>query len=326
MGARIGWTLLALLVTALVLWWLLSEAVIAALLEALRRAGLGRLAIALMLVPVIQALRAWRFGLLLTGQARRPDAAMFGIAARLVLFNFILPFKLGELSFPVMMRRGFGTDYARSAGILILARLMDLCVVASILMLGAAIVLEGAVLGWSEPVLIAGGLSALALPVLLLQAQVLLRRPARHLPRLGGLLGRLMSGAAMVRPLPRSLLALAQSVLIWLTHSALAWFAASAVVPALPIPPVILAGAASNLAFALPIGGIAGLGPPQAAWASVLHWAGASWEVAAVTALVCHGVLLIGVVLTGTATMLTPPRPRALPPHQGAEPSGTGKP
>jgi hypothetical protein len=79
------------------------------------------------------------------------------------------------------------------------------------------------------------------------------------------------------------------------------------------VPAVVVAGAASNVAFALPVNGIAGLGPPQAAWATVLNWAGASWEVAAVTALVCHGCILIGVAVTAALSLLVPARrlPRA---------------
>lgn len=309
---RLAWTLLAATVTAGVLWWLLSEAVIKALVSALEQAGIGRLAFALLLVPLIQALRAWRFSLLLTGRAEPPSGAMFAIAARLILFNFLLPFKLGELSFPVMMKRAFGTGYLRAAGILVLARAMDLCAVAAILMLGAGLLTDRTAFGWSRPVLLAGGLIALVLPLIVVRLPALVAVPARRLPRLSALMDRLASGMAMVRPLPKSLIALVLTALTWLTHSAVAYLAASAVAPGLPLLPVVLAGAASNLAFALPVSGIAGLGPPQAAWATVLNWTGAGWEVAIVSALVCHGVLLIGVVLTGVATMLGPARPDAL--------------
>lgn len=309
MTARIAWTVLATLVTLGVLWWLLTDEVIAALDQALARAGLGRLGAAMALVPVIQWLRAWRFSLLLSGRSHLPSAAMFGVAARLLLFNFVLPFKLGELSFPVLMRRAFATGYARSAGILILARLMDLCVVAAILMLGTALVLEPSAFGWSRWALMVAGVAALIVPVLTVHALRLIRWPAVRLPRLSRLLEQLTSGTAMVRPLPRSLLAQAITAATWLTHSAIAYLTASAIAPDLPVIPVILAGAANNLAFALPVTGIAGLGPPQAAWATVLHWTGASWEVAAITALVCHGVVLIGVAATSVAGLLVPDRP-----------------
>jgi Lysylphosphatidylglycerol synthase TM region len=317
--AHLLWTLLAALLTAGVLWWLLTEEVIAALGEALAQAGVGRLTAAAALVPAIQWLRAWRFELLLSGEARLPSGAMFQVTARLLLFNFILPFKLGELSFPLLMKRAFGTGYIRAAGILVLARLMDLCVVAAILMIGTALVFERPAFGWGRPALLAGGLIALVLPVLAVRVPGLLRWPTARLPRVAVLLERLNVGMARVRPLSRSLAAQGVSAAIWLTHSALAWLAASAVAPALPVLPVVLAGAASNVAFALPVNGIAGLGPPQAAWATVLDWAGASWEVAAITALVCHGTILIGVAVTGALSVLVPVGPR----HGTASSRGT---
>lgn len=308
MQRHLIWTLLAALLTAGALWWLLTDEVIAALSEALAHAGFGRLAAAALLVPVVQWLRAWRFELLLSGQPRLPSGAMFQVTTRLLVFNFILPFKLGEISFPVLMKRTFGTGYLRAAGILVLARLMDLSMVAAILMLGTALIFEAPGFGWSRPALLAGGLVAFVLPVLAVRVPGLLRWPAARLPRIAGLLERLHLGMAKVHPLSKSLTAQGLSAAIWLTHSVLAWLAASAIAPGLPVPAVVVAGAASNVAFALPVNGIAGLGPPQAAWAAVLNWAGASWEVAAVTALVCHGCILIGVAMTAALSLLVPAR------------------
>ena len=69
---------------------------------------------------------------------------------------------------------------------------------------------------------------------------------------------------------------------------------------------VMLASAAANLAFAMPVSGLAGLGPPQAAWAATLHLTGVAWSPAIVTALICHGVLLTGAIGLGVATVLVP--------------------
>ena len=65
---------------------------------------------------------------------------------------------------------------------------------------------------------------------------------------------------------------------------------------------VTLAGAASYLAFAIPVPNVAGLGPPQAAWVAALNLAGVGWETAIVTALTAHAVLLVGPVMLGLAT------------------------
>ncbi len=60
-----------------------------------------------------------------------------------------------------------------------------------------------------------------------------------------------------------------------------------------------LAAAATNLAFALPINGIAGLGPAQAAWVLAATRAGVHWNEAVVSALAVYAVVLISALLFG---------------------------
>jgi len=317
MGRRVLTTLLAVAVSALLLWWLLSDAVIEALAGGLRRASAWQLLFALALVPVIQGFRAWRFALLASGRMSTHATTMFAIAARLVVLNLILPFKLGELGFPVMMKRAFGTGYTRSAGILLLARLMDLGGVGAILLLCAAWLLDPSAAGWSRTALAAGGIGFLLLPLVVVDAVLPFRRLARRTPRLLGPFDQLTSAVAMVRPLPQRLAAWALTLATWLTHTLVAFLAASALSDRIGPVVAALAGAASNLAFALPVPAIAGLGPPQAVWAAVMNAAGISWEISVATALLCHGVLTVGVVLLGAASLLGRGRRVALPRDAG---------
>ena len=104
---------------------------------------------------------------------------------------------------------------------------------------------------------------------------------------------------------PRSV-CLIVTLAIWLTHGWVGYLAAIAVAGDLTFVATALAGAASNLAFALPVTGVGGLGPPQAAWSSALQLAGASWEVGVATALLAYGCLLAGGLLTAAATLLFP--------------------
>jgi len=306
MARRILPMLLALAVSATVLWWLLSDAVIDAFAEALRGAHLGRLLAAWALVPVVQGLRAGRFALLATG---RPDTAfwtMYAITARLLMFNYLLPFKLGELGFPLMMKRAFGTDYLRSAAVLILARLMDLCVVAAVFALGAALLIDPQGRPWSLPVLLLALGAALAAPVVGVELLAPLARLSARLLRLTPWFDRLLWHEVLVHPRARRAQALALTLAIWLVHGTLAYIAASAVADGLGFFDVMLANAAASLAFAIPINGLAGLGPPQAAWATLLHLTGVGWEPAIVTALICHGVLLSGALIVTAATFVLP--------------------
>lgn len=294
---------LALVISAAVLWWLLTDEVIAALARSLPGARLWQLVLAVLLMPVIQAVRAWRFALLAAGGL--PFWTMYGIAAKLVLFNFLLPFKLGELSFPVMMKQALGMGYARSTGLLILVRGMDLCAVSAILALCAAILLPPASLGWSRSVLVLGGAAALLLLFGALDAVTLVRRLATRLPALAR-----WSRAEgwLAPPDGHRFLVVVATLVIWLGHAVIGYLAATAIVAGLDVLPVMLAAAANNLAFALPVPAVAGLGPPQAAWAMALHLTDVPWDIGAATALVCHAVLLIGVVVVGSLAFAMPTR------------------
>jgi glycosyltransferase 2 family protein len=282
---RLASTALAAAVSGAVLWWLLAGVDRTALLAALGDASPWRLGLALLLMPLIQWLRAWRFGVVLTGRPDLPSRALIRVAVRLVVYNFLLPFKLGELSFPLMMRRAFDIEYTRSAGILVVVRGLDLSTVAALLCLAA-----GALL--------------LVAPLALISAAAPLRRAAARAPRLEPVALRLLWGATMLRAPVARAHAFALTLAIWLAHATLGWLAASAVIRGISPVATTLATAASNLAFALPVPVIAGLGPPQAAWAAALRLAGLPWPATVATALVSQAVILCGILALGLASVL----------------------
>ncbi len=294
-------TVLALIISAVVLWWLLADGAGRTFLNALQTAHLWPLALGGLIAIAIQMIRAWRFALLRDGSLDLPSWTMVGIATKLVLFNFLLPFKLGELSFPLMMKRAYGTPFGQGAGILILCRLLDLGTVAAIILLTAAWLLDPAIHGWSPGLVTAFGLMALIIPFLIIERLPRLRRLTANLPRVDHLAGQMSHGCAMMRPPRQRLLAAVLTLSIWIAHAVIAWLTAQAIGADFGPLPMAMASASSNLAFALPISGVAGLGPPQAAWASMLHWAGHDWDPAIATALLCHGVLLVTLSAFGAA-------------------------
>ncbi len=294
-------TVLALIISAVVLWWLLADGAGRTFLNALQTAHLWPLALGGLIAIAIQMIRAWRFALLTDGRLDLPSWTMVGIATKLVLFNFLLPFKLGELSFPLMMKRAYGTPFGQGAGILILCRLLDLGTVAAIILLTAAWLLDPAIHGWSPGLVAAVGLMALIIPFLIIERLPRLRRLTANLPRVDHLAGQMSHGSAMMRPLRQRLLVALLTLTIWIAHAVIAWLVAQAVGASFGFFSMAMASASSNLAFALPISGVAGLGPPQAAWASMLHWAGHDWDPAIATALLCHGVLLVTLSAFGAA-------------------------
>lgn len=299
-------TLVALIVSGGVLWWLLSDAVVAAFVDALRHADLLRLAAAWALIPVIQAVRAGRFALLLPDREGAAFGRLYGISARLLLLNFLLPFKLGELGFPWMMWRTFGTGLLRSTGVLILARLMDLGMVCALFALGAMLLMGPEARPWSLPILLLVLAGGLALPLVGIDLlSPFARLAGRHL-RLAAWFDDRLWREVVIHPRRLRCRAMALTAAIWLTHALLALLVAGAVANGLRFLQILLASTAANLAFALPVSGVAGLGPPQAAWASTLHLTGVAWEPAVVTALILHGVLLSGALLLGLLAFVVP--------------------
>ena len=289
---RVTSTLLAAAVSAVVLWWLLKDGIGDRLVQAFSEASLLPLIFGGVLALLIQVIRAWRFAILTFGHAALPSWIMIGIATKLVVFNFLLPFKLGELSFPLMMKRALTMPISEAAGILILCRLLDLGVVAAIILFTAAWLLDPLVIGWSPILISLLGLTALIGSFILPDRLPWLRLLTKRWPSVNKIAGELSSGADRMRPTRQRIPVIVLTLAIWTAHAAIAWLVVVAVGADFGFFATAMASASSNLAFALPITGIAGLGPPQAAWATMLNLAGYDWAPSIASALLCHGLLL----------------------------------
>lgn len=298
---RLVSTLLAIIVSAAVLWWLLGDLDLATLLHAFRHAELWPIALGALIAIGIQMIRAWRFALLATSSLALPSWTMVGISSQLVVMNFLLPFKLGELSFPLMMKRAYGTPFGEGAGILILCRLLDLGVVAGLILIGATFLLDPAIHGLNPALIGFAAVLAILGPVLLVDGLWIVERYSGSKSQIRKIIGQMTLGAERMRPAGHRLAVAVMTLSIWLAHAGIAYLTAIAISADLGFMSMMMAGAASNLAFALPISGVAGLGPPQAAFATMLYLEGVDWTTAITTALLCHGVLLITLSIWGLA-------------------------
>src|SRR5262249_25553716 len=112
----------------------------------------------------------------------------------------------------------------------------------------------------------------------------------------------------------------------WLAFGLAAALVAGAVVDTVSPNAALLGAAAGNLAFALPVNGIAGLGPAQAAWVWATVWAGVPQSDAVLSALALHAVALSNALLLGglasvggyarrPALSARQPSPAPAPPH-----------
>jgi len=295
---------LGVAITAAAIWYLVTPDILHELESVAETASWPWLALAMLVGAAVQWLRACRFQIMTTGHFALPGAPLVRIAFQLNFLNFVLPFRLGELGYPVLMRRAYGQPLLSAAGVLLLARIYDFCTV------GAILAAMAAGLGLAPTSSLQAALSAAA--ALLAIAPVAMVIGARPLSRW------LTSAAAAERlpaafraastalaARPAQLAAIALSFGIWLVFGLLAGLAANAVAA---IPPAIalLGAAAGNLAFALPVNGIGGLGASQAAWALVVSKAGIAWTDAVISALAVYAVTFSAAILFGGAAMLAP--------------------
>jgi uncharacterized membrane protein YbhN (UPF0104 family) len=307
------------LTAALLVWFLGDPAVRARLGPAVAGADWPRLAAAVAVLATVQWLRAWRFNLLAFGRGRLPEWRLVRISAQLTALNFLLPFRLGEVGFPLLMKRAYGVTLMRGAGVLALARLMDLATVGTLTVALAALLIPAEVLPGPIP---RGGLIGLAvlgavvsatLPLLL---RVAIRCAAGRLDA-DSLAGRLSHKLAATPGRGSGLGAAALGWAIWLTFGLGAWLAAGAVAGPIDLTLAQFGAAAGNLAFALPINGLVGLGPAQAAFVAATTAAGQPFAEAAIAALALHAAAVIAALGFGGVATAIP----AAPAHPAGSPS-----
>ena len=118
--------LAALAVGVVVLLGLFALADLETLASSLRSMNAALLALALLGFVAGTTLRAYRFKLLASSEVDAPLRPFFRVTATHQLLLMLLPFRAGELSYPVLLRQQLQRPIARGAGDLVVARLLDL--------------------------------------------------------------------------------------------------------------------------------------------------------------------------------------------------------
>jgi len=308
-------TAAAVAVTVVSLRLLLPPESRSELLASIRAADWRLLAAALVLNPAVQFFRAWRFGLFLERREGPPGLPLFRISVLLLFFNYLLPLRMGEATFPILVKREYGTGMATSIGFLALTRVLDLLAV--VLAGGAAgflVLGTGAALGKVAGLAVLGAACALAVVVVLarLSARTTHRMLARW-PRLEQFTGKLLEGLHLLGEPRRYAVFLALTAAVWLTQYVVCFLVLSAVAPGSGFGRAVIGGSAGMLSFALPVNGVAGIGPMQAAWAWALTQAGVAWSTGVASGLLLHGVFLLGAMVVAGVVMLSSVRSRPVP-------------
>lgn len=122
-------------------------------------AGWWTIALALLLLVATYLLRTWRIYDYFPQETKRRFATLFRVVQLHNILNIMLPFRSGETSFPLLMRREFGVNLLRGTSALLVMRLFDLHALLAAAGMGWALE-EGSLWIWT------GWLAFLLLPAL----------------------------------------------------------------------------------------------------------------------------------------------------------------
>jgi uncharacterized membrane protein YbhN (UPF0104 family) len=206
-----------------------------------------------------------------------------------------LPAKIGEAVLPLALVRQAGYSLARAVGVLLLLRLYDLL---TLMVFGAvSLALLAADFGMAawRPVLLAGAAGAVGVMMMFPQLAILVSRLFHKYLKPEGKIVRLidqLSFSSRDLSPPRLFGLILVSGLIWACLF-LVFYLTGVITGATPGPSAsVLAGTAGSLAFALPVNGLANLGPFEAAWASIMIPLGVAPASAVAAAILSHFILI----------------------------------
>lgn len=112
-----------------------------------REVGLTSAAAALLLLLSTYVMRTWRIRDYFRAETRGRFAPLLRVVQIHNLLNVMLPFRSGEVSFPLLMKQEFGVSFTRASAALLVMRLLDLH--ALLAAGGAGLALQaGTAIGW----------------------------------------------------------------------------------------------------------------------------------------------------------------------------------
>lgn len=296
--------LLSVAVTVAFVWFLLSTGLLATLPQALGTADGANLLAVCAGVVATHLLRAWRLALCVEPRTRRLTRRAFVASTWHSFWLAVLPARMGEVSIIVALTRRYGKSLAEAVGLLVLLRLLDLLIICAIGGI-AAWWAFAPLTGWAQwrALLGAGGAAAMVGVVGLLFLCLAAR----------AFLPSVQSQSALLRWTRQAMtaavaLSARRLTAIWLVSAAM-WMSLIlafqqcllAVEAVVPLATAAVVGAAGVLSFAMPINGIASVGPFEGAWTATATAAGLTASGALAAAIIVHALLLVV-----TSAMLLP--------------------
>ncbi len=284
-----------LVLTATVLYYAAGQLDLVQMVATLVNANHKLLALAFASYFLNYLARALRFRLLLTAHQA---PFMRHLAATQVhgAVNYFLPARLGELSYPWLAHRVVGVSLGSGALALLLARLLDLAVIAFLVVI--VLVVQHAILpGWLESVLVAFVIvSGVALGGMLVVFRQSWRFPDG---RAGHILRRIRQALREGWAGPRRLSLVGLSLTAWMATLGNFYLITLALDFDVTVAHVVLISVIALPLSLLPFHGVANVGAHEVAWTVAFQVLGDSHGTALSAAVGSHIVLLVMVALLG---------------------------
>lgn len=217
--------------------------------------------------------------------------------------NAVLPARMGEAVLPLALARYGGLDLLRAIGLLIIVRTGDLVALAGI---GLTLIALLDVVNLHPLVRILIATVGVALVLCVGAVPALVRLAARVAPELVSHFAARIAGAGSHLTLVSNGSLIASTLAIWIVLGLAAQISVAAAGLDVGFPTIWLACVAASFAFALPMNGIASIGPFEAAFVGVLAATGTSAEAALTAAIHLHLCALIAAGLAAVASFAFP--------------------
>lgn len=310
--------LLPYLGSALILWLLLHQIGFQAVWDLLRQVDGRWLLVGFGWYFLTNVCRAYRFGVLLSLPGWVKPLRLVPDMIILSFLNNLLPARIGELLFPLLLRRRHQIPIGKSLALLLIARLFDFLAVSSLFLVFAFLV-RGQLTAVAQQVVLAA-ITVLAPSLLLLATLPWLGkqglaifewllahlglaeyRLSRWLCQLGE---RVVTAVAQVHHGRIYLKTFLWSILGWL--STFAWFAAFLQAFDLPIPYtfVVVGATFAVLANAIPFITVGGFGAHDAGWAFGFSLTGMGWETAVVTGFAVNVLTILASIVFSAGVIM----------------------
>ncbi len=283
--------------------------------DALLRLDARFLGIIFALYCISLLLRGWRFRVAQESLLCRPSLSYVIIAAYHNAANQIMPFRSGEIAFPLLAKRHLGDRISRSTASLLLIRFVEAVVLGCLVAIGMVFLLDnpGANQGWVYflvPVLLLMFIAWAFVPRLLgVMQHVLLWISNRVHGRWVGLIIRL---ANMLRSISEEFrrgksvkvhfLILILTILNWLVLIGVSWSVLLSLGVHVSYAETIVGSSVASVAQFIPLGSFGNIGPLEAGWTLGFVLVGLDAKTALNAGVVLHLVMIFyALILAGLA-------------------------